>query len=261
MRGSSTRRRTPRSFGLPTRRAFTFGYLDESGTNSRWFGCGLLTHGPSISPAADRALNRHMRKLMSNAGAPQSVLSWKKVPKPGKRLALYERLVEGFFRHPALAFQCVLVDQSRYAINDRAIFHGSQHVGIDAFAFHLVRLRVLEPWSSGDRFHLRLHRRSRPQEFPIHILISRLRASAPFGVQVSVRSVAGRNQPLVQLADILLGTVVSQRNALASSSGKAQLTLLLQRHLGRSPSQPTPKGESKFNVWEFSAPPRRTSTA
>ena len=242
------------------RKNSSFAYVDEAGTSQRFFACGVLVHGPLVSGKDDERLNEHIRMLKVEAGIRlRGDVCWKKTPKPGKYLNLYLRYIEGFFRHPRLSFNAIVVDTHKYPLDSKTFFAGSKDVGIDVFAFHLIEKRIVRFWTGGTRLHIRYDRRSRPREAYLAKLTSRLRQSEiysenkPSALIIRGRSVTGGRHSLLQVADVLLGCVVAPLNSALKHDGKLQLSDSVRSHLGRDPTEPTPPSEKKFNVWRFEA--------
>lgn len=246
----------------------TFGYIDESATSQRFFGCGLLLHGPCVSGADDKHLNEHIRQLKVQAGIrPRGDVSWKKTPnRDGNYLGLYRRYIDGFFCQPNLAFFALVVDTHRYPLDAKAFFRGSKDAGIDAFTFHLLRSHLLNDPGGSTRLRLRFDRRVRPARHSLQHLVRRLRQSGTLSgggtpLCITFRSVTGGRHPLLQVADILLGCVTASLNAAARSQGKLALLAHLEERLGRKPAEATPPWEKKFNVWHFEAGKRADKDA
>ncbi|MEW6262897.1 MAG: DUF3800 domain-containing protein [Thermodesulfobacteriota bacterium] len=234
---------------------YTFGYVDESGISNRWFVCGLLVHGPKVSGIDDVRLNKHIRSLKVEAGiAPRGDFGWKKIPtKPGKYMEFYKHCIKGFFRHPKLAFHAIVIDTHRYPLDSKTFFHGSRDVGMDAFAFHLIRSVVVHHLSQGEQAYMRFDQRSRPEGVTLAEVSRRLTSSVQPGVRFNLRSVVGGRHPLLQVTDLLLGCVAGALNGNITSSGRVAILDMLSGTLGRNPAQPTGPSEKKFNVWLFEA--------
>jgi hypothetical protein len=245
------------------RRIFTFAYLDESGTSERFFASGLLVHGPRVSGADDESLNQLLREAKKASGFDlRADIGWKKIPnKPGKYLDLYRSFVDLFFREPQLSFNSILVDTHEYPLDSRTFFRGSKDRGIDAFSVQLIRCRLLRYWEGGERLHLRFDRRSRPDGVTLLDVLAKLRRIARSEVRtgaapptLTARSITGGRHPLVQLADLLVGSVCAAGNGRGGSGGKAAMIQHVAAYLGGSPGSPTSPRTRKFNVWSFRPP-------
>jgi len=239
------------------REIYSFGYVDESGTSERFFGCGLLVHGPGVSGREGVAINERLARLKERHGMTrQGDFGWKKVPsKPGKYLDFYRTCIDGFMARGSLAFHALVVDTRRYRLDSRKFFRGSKDHGIDAFAYHLVRARVLRFWRDGQELYIRFDQRQRPDGLDLVQLRDRLRKAVPESgfpaPRIRVRSVSGDRHPLLRLCDVLLGCVTADLNAKTTRKTKLALIDHLSQHLGRSPGVATPPSEKKFNVWHF----------
>jgi hypothetical protein len=238
---------------------YTFGYIDESGTSSRYFACGLLIHGPHISGIEDNILNQQLRNLKTECGiCTTGDIAWKKVPtKPGQYFDLYRSFLQGFFRHPNLSFNALVVDTHQYPLDSQIFFRGSKDLGIDSFSFHLVRSRILRFWKGDERLYLRFDRRQRPTNLTLRNLAFRLRTILPqtdtLSPRITTRSINGARHPLVQITDLLLGCVTSSLNKQTQSVTKLQLIHELGDLIGFDPGQSTDPSCAKFNVWHFEA--------
>jgi hypothetical protein len=239
---------------------YTFGYLDESGTSERWFACGVLIHGPKVSAVEDIALNQQLREAKVDSGIRlRGDLGWKKIPnRPGQYLDLYTAYVDFFFREPALSFNAIVVDTHKCPLDSRQFFRGSKDLGIDAFAIQLIRCRILRFWSGGERLYLRFDRRSRPDGATLLRVYGRLREIAKTEIRtgnppptLNARAVSGGAHPLVQVADLLLGSVCASANGRGLAGGKQAVIRKVADHLGRDPGKVTPPSTKKFNVWYF----------
>jgi hypothetical protein len=247
---------------------YTFGYLDESATSQRYFGCGMLVHGPDVSGVLDKRLNEHIRSLKVAAGIRlRGDVAWKKTPsRDGQYLTLYRRYIEGFFRQPALSFHAIVVDTHRYPLDSRTFFRGSKDAGIDAFAFQLLRSRLLPRIPAGAIVRLKFDRRCRPHDQGLRSIGARLRQCAATAYPddppaIRLASVEGGRHPLVQVADVLLGCVTASLNGNTQSRGKLALIDLLTQKLRRNPADPTPLWEQQFSVWHFEARSGATNQA
>lgn len=237
-----------------TQPVWTFAYVDESGTSERWFAVGMLVHGSGISKADDIHLNDHIRSLKLEAGIQlRGDVCWKKTPKnPGRYLDYYLRCIDEFFQDPMLSFHAIVVDTHRHPLDSRTFFRGSKDAGIDAFAFHLLRARVLRGLHCEHHLHIRFDRRCRPDDATVARITTRLRSEADDSIQITARSITGGRHPLIQVADLLVGAITACQNQRTTSSGKLQIISRVREHLGHDPAEPTPPGKCKFNVWYFS---------
>ena len=213
---------------------YTFGYLDESATSQcRYFGCGLLIHGPCVSGMKDRGLNQCYREWQQEHGFSLNAdIGWKKVPtKPGKYLSYYLALVDAFFSNPQLSFHALVVDTQHYPLDSDRFFKGSADRGIDSFAYHLIRARAIRFPQGSKQLYFRFDRRQRPAGQALRTLGSRVREAADelaakSGERISVRmrSIDGPRHPLIFIADILLGAVTADLNGKTYSAGKLEVT-------------------------------------
>ncbi|GEM_PF-4662767 len=188
---------------------------------------------------------------------------WKKVPtKPGKYLDFYLALVRSFFENKDLSFHALVVDTSKSPLDSHKFFKSSKDHGIDAFAYHLIRSRVLRFPAGSERLHIKLDRRQRPPDLTTRDLGVRLReADRDFAtvsghppLTIRLNSVKGGQHTLLHLCDLLLGAVTADLNRKTRSMGKLAILRELSKCLGRSTGEATPPVERKFNVWHFDVP-------
>jgi hypothetical protein len=236
---------------------------DESGTHGgRYYGFGTIWMAWQRRGDFAEAI-REIRKR--HPVHKQAEMKWQHVNRA--TLPMYQEVVRYFFREPALAFHCLLVEQ---ALVDKAL-HANDD---EARQKHLVMLL-----KDKIRRSLRLHR-DKPQTFRVwadpiasgyakadelvaiitnHVL-ARLVGQRPLDTVLTKDS---RETPQIQLCDVLLGAVIANWQKEPIGPAKQALQKELAMHLGWADLKAdTMPDERKFNIWTFhdNKRPRRVAT-
>jgi hypothetical protein len=176
-------------------------------------------------------------------------LGWKRVSP--NRAEFYDKLLEIFLETPALNFRCIVVD--RHNLDHEQYNDGSPELGFYKLYYQML-VHWLQP-SQEYRLYLDWQQNASSSRFRDlkTILTRKLTGRAHV---LSLEPVSSDNQPLVQLADLLIGAVGYAWNERDKAPGasKAKVALLrkLESGLKRSTlASGTPKGEVKFNIFDW----------
>ncbi|MBY5922012.1 DUF3800 domain-containing protein [Ferrimonas balearica] len=198
-----------------------------------------------------------------------SEIKWKKAHK--KHYAnFYEDLIDMFFKHQWLAFHCIVV---RKGVVDKKYHGGDYDLAMRKHFTKLIQTKI----NAINRAHP-----SRDCEFRIEVdpLPSRYKKADEafhkiansmlkneFNGNVPIRAVVtkdSKESEQIQIADFLLGSVMSAFQGKASSPAKLKVASNVASHLGwESLRHDTRPNERKFNIWYFHDPtkgPREIQT-
>lgn len=189
-----------------------------------------------------------LHSLMALYGI-HSEFGWKKLS-PNKQF-FYEALLDFFIEESNLNFRCIVVDKS-------TLDHDKWNSGDKELGFYKLYYQLLVHWlKPGNEYHIYLdwqqnscsNRFEELRRILIHKLTGRAKISC-------LEPVSSHNQPLIQLADVLMGAVGYQWNNLdkkpessAFKSAYAQkLAVMLKRE---RLSVATGLIEQKFNIFNW----------
>lgn len=186
-------------------------------------------------------------------------VKWTRVQ--ARTLAFYKRLVDMFFETRWLAFHCIVV---RVAAVDRGRHDGSMDLArrkhfTMLLTNKIVRCKNAQP--HGDHtFRIwvdPIASSYRKADEACEIIANRVLASV-FGTVRPVDKVLTRDSkdtPSIQLCDLLIGAILAEWRADASSEAKREFRNHVASYLGWDDLRAdTQKEERKFNIWFFHDP-------
>lgn len=188
----------------------------------------------------------HRLKAKHNA---QGEFGWKRLSP--NRVLFYTELLELFLSEQALRFRCIVVDRTR-------LDHDAFNDGDAELGFYKLYYQMLVHWLQPEHdYHLYLDWQ---QNAATHrfvelktVIARKLSGRAKI---VCLEPVQSETQPLVQLADLLIGAVGYQWNernqAPGASATKVDFCNRLATGLGRETlACGTSRNEEKFNVFAW----------
>lgn len=228
-------------------------YCDESGIDGQvFYGFGSLwlpwERRGDLTGLVGRLRERHRY---------DDEIKWTAVNR--RSVEFYRELVREFFARPWLMFHCIVVrkgyvDTSRHKDFDEA---RRKHFAM------LLKAKV-KFFSAGARdksYHVRVDplpsRYAKADEAAFKIVGASLKKELGLAPLKSLITVDSRSSVGVQVADLLLGAVMSERQATVTSEFKKSLRAEVASHLGWPDLQAdTRHWEWKFNIWHFHDPIR-----
>jgi hypothetical protein len=227
-------------------------YCDESGQSGKvYYGFGSLwlpwERRGDLTGLVSSICKRH---------GYEHELKWNKVD--GRTEPLYRELIEAFFRRNWLMFHC-LVGRKGYIDKQ---FHDEGYDEAFRKHFALLMRNKIEFFAQGDRqkaYHIvvdRLPSSYGKADEAAHVIVNHeLKQRLGF---TPIHALVTRDSKAtvgIQLADILLGAIVSDWNNEPVGEPKARLRDFVAEHLGwRHLRADTRHWEWKFNVWYFHDP-------
>jgi hypothetical protein len=228
-------------------------FCDDSGLHgSTHYGFGSLW-----MPAERRGdIHTRVRQLRSRHRLRPDEIKWNKI-NAGNR-AFYVDLVEEFFRRPWLMFHCLVV---RKGYVDKEFHSGNYDLARRKHFAMLLRKKVAF-FSAGARdkaYHVRVDKLpssyAKADEAAFKIVRSTLKNE--LGVP-ALHSLITRDSKLslgIQLADVLLGAVLTEVTGEANAAPKVAVRRAVADHLGWTDLKAdTMNQEWKFNIWHFYNP-------
>jgi len=223
-------------------------FADESGTHAAapFLLIGGLWVPESVYPVLTAAIvdlcNQHRH---------EHEVKWEKVAP--RFLGCYTALIDLFASMPGVAFNCISIDKGK---TDYAKYSQSDpELGFYKFYYQLISHR-LEP---GNSYYLRLDRRRNMRKF-LGTLKDCCNSTfkRQYGLTLddpvtAIQAVNSERNPVLQLADVLLGAVAASYESVITKPEKLALIQHIQAtfHLSRL-DQGTPwRLKEKFNVWQF----------
>ena len=224
-------------------------YLDESSTGDRFRGYGGLW----VEATAERALRARIDELRTKHGMkPHGEVKWVKATSLMYQ-PLYRAMVDLFCESTGVRFNALVVD--RYNAGPVRDTSEDDH-------YHEMHWLLRKRLVGNHRYSIHLDHRTNRRGDRLSTLLEVLNAAArrDLGYSGTVRSVTAhdsRDEPLIQLGDLILGAVCYHFNgkhlAVGASAGKCGLSqhiaqcsgFLGGRIVGTLPSA------NKFNCWEW----------
>ena len=223
-------------------------YCDESRHTSDQ-GDRYAVIGALQCPRDDKkALVHRIHSLQARYNA-HGELGWKRLSP--NRAELYYELLDVFLNTPTLNFRCIVVDRSD-------LDHERYNEGSAELGFYKLYYQMLVHWLQPDqeyRLYLDWQQNAASHRFRDLRTILTQKLSGRAHV-LSLEPVWSDNQPMVQLADLLIGAVGyawNERDKVpGASQAKVEFLRRLEAGLGRtSLVNGTPKGEKKFNIFDW----------
>jgi len=176
-------------------------------------------------------------------------LGWKRLSP--NRSRFYNELLDIFLETPFLNFRCIVVD--RHNLDHERYNDGSPELGFYKIYYQML-VHWLEP-SHEYRLYLDWQQNAASNRFQDLKTILTRKLSGRAHV-LSLEPVWSDNQPMVQLADLLIGAVGYAWNRRDQRQGASETKVAflrkLEAGLGRaSLASGTPKGEKKFNIFDW----------
>ncbi|MBE0507613.1 MAG: DUF3800 domain-containing protein [Marinospirillum sp.] len=195
-----------------------------------------------------RRIVGRLHGLMTKHGI-KTEFGWKKAS-PNKA-EFYLSLIQLFAEEQCLSFRCVVVDR-------RQLDHEQWNNGDKELGFYKLYYQLLVHWlQPGDTYHIYLdwqqNAASGRFEELRQILAHKLMGRAKIACLEPVES---HNQPLIQLADLLMGAVGYDWNDMQSRSNASVFKVQYAGHLAKAVGKSglrftTPKTERKFNIFNW----------
>jgi hypothetical protein len=167
---------------------------------------------------------------------------WQKISP--SRYDFYKELIDWFFSQgESLRFRCIVVEQQkvkllRYHEND-------QELGFYKFYYQMLHHWIMD----FNEYSIFCDFKSNRRRDRLHVLQRCLSRSNLSSDVKNVQAIRSNESVLIQLADVLIGSVAARINEkIAPSNVKHNIVTCLEKHLGKQ-IRHTPKGEQKFNVF------------
>ncbi|HTX21147.1 MAG TPA: DUF3800 domain-containing protein [Candidatus Aquilonibacter sp.] len=233
---------------------------DESGTSERF----LVVGGLTLPRKNHETLATELAALKKSKGfRPEGEFKWGKVSKG--YLAHYKELLEWFFRHLKsnhLRFRAHVVDTSAHVY--RQYGDGDREKAFYKIFYHLLfqSVRRLALEEEGSNVLILLDDKTNRYPFRLPVLKKALNAGLKreLGVSglvanVEPRQSSGANaEPLIQIADILIGAIGYVRNGHLNQPGaspaKVEMVKFLEGLAGTGFAFDT-AARAPFNLWTF----------
>lgn len=170
---------------------------------------------------------------------------WKKLSPNHKDF--YWELLELFKNESSLCFRCLVVDRN-------ILDHGKYNLGDDELGFYKLYYQMLGNWlKPGCSYHIYLDwQRNKTQKRFVDlrdILRRKLMGKAKIAC---LEPVSSHNLPLLQLSDLLIGSIGYAWNARTGSTTKSQFCKDLAQSVGLSDLKTsTLLSAEKFNIFHF----------
>lgn len=226
-------------------------YCDESGqSGKKYYGFGSLW-----MPWERRGdFTGLVGKLREKHGYSREI-KWSKVD--SRNLAFYRDLVESFFQRKWLMFHC-LVGRKGYI--DRAFHPGGYDEALRKHFAMLIRNKI-RFFSEGDpqkAYHIvvdKLPSSYEKADEAAHVIVNHtLQKDMGFTPIHNLVTRDSKTTAGIQVADVLLGAVVTEWNEEQAGDAKIALRDWVAEHLGwRHLRADTRHWEWKFNIWYFHA--------
>ncbi|MEQ1935030.1 MAG: DUF3800 domain-containing protein [Fimbriimonadaceae bacterium] len=226
-------------------------YCDESGqTGKVYYGFGSLwmpwERRGDLTGFVAELRERHRYK---------SEIKWNNIA--GANEAFYRELIEGFFRRNWLMFHCFI---GRKGYIKKSLHKGGYDEALRKHFALLIRSKIAF-FSQGDRrkaYHIvvdKLPSSYEKADEAAHVIVNhQLKQRIGFTPIHNLVTRDSRDAVGIQVADVLLGAIVTDWNQEATASAKKGLRDWVAEHLGwRHLRADIRHWEWKFNIWYFHA--------
>lgn len=245
-------------------------YCDESCHNVHKFfvlgGVFFALKPRAEVDAVTRSIEAQLQAVKDKYGL--ATVKWVKVPtKDGKFFEGYKAYLREFLEAEGALFKCMIVDTTKYPLNNRKLWEGDALVGymkfycvflsdglMQRFPGHFYDIRI-------DQFEFRPGCDADTLEKTVEARFVKKKSPQPCLRYCSVQALDHRKHNLLQLADLLLGAVAFVWNAgmtrdSAKTARRKELVQMIQD--GRHVDLCTPSAWSKhdFNIWLLEPNPR-----
>ena len=190
-------------------------------------------------------LTRQLRQLMKSCKL-NSELKWSKVS--NKRLGAYKKIVGFFFEHKEMHFRAIVVEQARVELEK---YHGKD----TELAFYKFYYEMLEKWlQPGNEYLILLDYKSNRGANRYKTLKDYLNNYLR-GISIikDLTVVNSKETPLVQLCDVLTGSIAATYNDIKPDTPKNNLaSYIASRAKLPTLRTSTPLTAEKFNIFRWS---------
>lgn len=176
---------------------------------------------------------------------------WKRLS-PNRR-DFYLTVLQLFIEECALNFRCIVIDR-------RQLNHARWNAGDAELGFYKLYYQMLAHWlKPGSAYHIYLDWQQNASSSRFEDLRTILKRKLSGRARIAcLEPVSSHTQPMIQLADMLMGAAGYDRNRLGQRAGgsafKREFSSILASALGRSGlAQQTSLNEQKFNVFNWQA--------
>mgnify|MGYP005847043873 CR=1 FL=1 len=171
-------------------------------------------------------------------------IKWRKVSP--SRLSFYLDLIDLFHGYgQELRFRCIAVDRMQI---DKNWFDHDNELGFYKFYYQVLHHWILD----FNSYRIFCDTKSNRDPDRLMVLKQCLTKSNLSSQIESIQSLPSKQVVMMQLCDLLLGSINSRINrTLSPGSAKEELAKRLENHLGVDRLQPTVKGAEKFNIFKI----------
>lgn len=192
-------------------------------------------------------LNRLIAKLKSQHGLSRFFeLKWGKVS--GAKLAFYEALVNLFFDTPDLNFRAwVIPDKSILRHDEFRQTHDDWY-----YKMYFYMLSTIIRPNGDNRYHVYLDikdTRSRSKLQKLHEVLANANYDFQREMIARMQHVHSHDIGLLQLADLLIGTIAYIARGMSGSPAKQRIVELIQQRSGLPLTKKTPLSATKVNLF------------
>ncbi|OIN17288.1 hypothetical protein BFS86_05950 [Shewanella algae] len=170
----------------------------------------------------------------------------------------YSELIETFFKHPWLAFHCIIV---RKGIVDKSFHGGDYDLAMRKHFTALIssKIKAVKTAHPGRECEFRIEVDPLPSRYKkadeaFHTIANRILCKELGGEELikAVVTKDSKDSEHIQIADFLLGAVMSAYQGKASSAAKLAVADNIAAYLGWDTLRhDTWNSERKFNIWYF----------
>lgn len=209
-----------------------------------------MTLGAIWTPSESVAkINSDLRAIKQRHGvAPHVELKWVKISP--KRVALYEEVIEYFFDNASLHFRALVIPDK--ALLDHSRFEQTHDDWYYKMYFHLLEV-ILSP---HDQYRIYIDiKDTHGGRRLAHLkeVLANSKYDFSFAIVKRLQTVRSHEVQLLQLADILLGSVSAANRDETTSTGKQRIIEVVKMRSGYDLTRSTLLREDKFNIFRWTA--------
>ena len=194
-----------------------------------------------------KKISAEIREIKSKHNA-RGELKWVKVSKA--RQLFYTELVDYFFKTPQLHFRCLVVDDKSKLDHD--YFNLGSH---DTFYYKMYYSMLKTILSPENRYYIYIDIKDTRSQNKVNKLREVLCNNVyDFTKQMikNIQQIRSHESELLQLADLLIGSVSYKNRKLKENSTKVLIVNNIEQKIGQSLSLSTSLFKDKFNLFIFS---------
>jgi hypothetical protein len=195
-----------------------------------------------------RTISRQIRTIKIKHGLPQNIeIKWTKVSN-SRKLPFYKELIDFFFKNEDLHFRALVVPDKEKL--DHVKFKQDHDTFYYKMYFQLL-LPILNPDNSYNVYIDIKDTLGIKKQILLHEMLSRKQRDFQKEIVEKVQQIHSHESELMQLADLMIGSISYANRCLHGNSGKLALIHEIRQKSGYDLIRSTFLREEKFNIFSW----------